>query len=151
MVNALRHLTEGQTLSCARPDPWLGDGVAARVSFSAAADEARTALAMARRFIDERVTDTPDIDCYRWDDPVFDTQTAPFLRWALRRVTVAGFAATADRLTYLWDLPQGHDVQDPYTRESLMDALPGLPTCSPKAQTPPRSRHGLPSVTATPS
>jgi DNA helicase-2/ATP-dependent DNA helicase PcrA len=144
MVNALRHLTEGQTLSCARPDTWPGNGVAARVSFSTAADEARTALAVARyihaqasnqriaviarsknrrRFIDDLVTDTSDIDCYRWDDPVFDTQTAPFLRRALRRVTVAGFAAAADRLAYLWDLAQGQDIQDPYTRECLADAL----------------------------
>ena len=144
MVNALRHLTEGQILSCAQPDTWPGNGVAARVSFSTAAQEASAALSVARhihalasnqriaviarsknrrRFIDELVIDTTGIDCYRWDDPVFDTQTAPFLRRALHRVTVASFAAAADRLAYLWDLAQGQDVQDPYTRECLVDAL----------------------------
>lgn len=144
MVNALRHLTEGQALSCAQPHAWPGDGVAALVSFSTAVDEARAALAVARyiharasnqriaviarsknrrRFIDELTTDATDIACYRWDDPAFDTQTAPFLRRALRRVTVTSFAAASDRLAYLWDIAQGQDVQDPYTRECLVDAL----------------------------
>src|SRR5205823_231183 len=134
MVNALARYVGGQKLTCADPATWPGGGISARVSFSTAAEEARWALSLARRicpqarhqrvaviartktrrrFIDDLIASVADVDCYRWDDPVLDTQTAPLLRQALHRATAAAFRQAPDRLAYLRDLAQAGDVQDP--------------------------------------
>jgi DNA helicase-2/ATP-dependent DNA helicase PcrA len=144
MVNALSSVTGGQALTCARPDSWPGGGVAARVRFTSAEREARWALELAcqilaqapghrvaviarskprRRFVDQLVTGIAGVECYRWDDPVLDTQTAPLLRSALHRATATGFNRAKDQMTYLWHLAQGEEVQDPDTREFLIDAI----------------------------
>ena len=133
MVNALGHHIGGQKLTCADPAAWPGGGVAARVSFATAEAEARWALGLARqicerspgqrvaviartkprrRFIDALTAGVTDLDCYRWDDPVLDTQTAPLLRQALHRATVAAYLRAADRIAYLRGLAQVQDVQD---------------------------------------
>jgi DNA helicase II / ATP-dependent DNA helicase PcrA len=144
MVNALAHHVGGQQLTCADPAAWPGGGVAAQVSFSAAADEADWAIGLARqvcawaprqrvaviartktrrRFVDDLIASVTGMDCYRWDDPVLDTQTAPLLRQALHRATAAAYRQAPDRLAYLRDVAQAADVQDPDVRGLLVDAL----------------------------
>jgi DNA helicase II / ATP-dependent DNA helicase PcrA len=144
MVNAFARHIGGQKLTCADPSAWPGGGVAARVSFPAAADEARWALGLARhictqaprqrvaviarsrtrrRFIDDLAARVTGMDCYRWDDPVLDTQTAPLLRQALHRATADAYRRAPDRLAYLRDLARAGDMQDPDIRRVLVDAL----------------------------
>jgi DNA helicase-2/ATP-dependent DNA helicase PcrA len=144
MVNALARRVGGQQLSCADPAAWPSGGVAARVSFPAAADEARWALDLARlvctraprqrvaviargktrrRLVDDLAAGVTSMDCYRWDDPVLDTQTASLLRQALHRATAGAYRRAPDRLAYLRDLAQAGDVQDPDIRRVLVDAL----------------------------
>ena len=144
MVNTLARVTGGQQVTCARPASWPGDGVAARLSFATAAEEAQTVLATAgqilieapgqrvaiiartklrRRFADTAAAVATDLASYRWDDPIFDTETAPLLRRALGRVTVQGFEHAKDETAYLHEAAQVGAVQDPDTREFLVDAL----------------------------
>jgi DNA helicase-2/ATP-dependent DNA helicase PcrA len=144
MVNALARHVGGQLLTCADPAAWPGGGVAARVSFPAAAEEARWALGLARqictraprqrvaviarsrtrrRFIDDLTAGVTGMDCYRWDDPVLDTQTARVLRQALHRATTDAYRQAPDRLAYLRDAARAGDVQDPDIRRVLVDAL----------------------------
>jgi DNA helicase-2/ATP-dependent DNA helicase PcrA len=144
MVNALARHVGGQRLTCADPAAWPGGGVAARVSFATAADEARWAIGLARqvcaraprqrvaviartkarrRFVDDVIVGVNGMDCYRWDDPVLDTQVAPLLRQALRRATAAAYRQAPDRLAYLRDVARVGDVQDPDVRGLLADAL----------------------------
>lgn len=144
MVNALGHEIGGQKLTCADPAAWPGGGVAARVSFATADAESKWALDLARqvcaqspgqrvaviartkprrRFVDALTDRVTDLDCYRWDDPVLDTQTAPLLRQALHRATATAYSRAPDRLAYLRELASAQDVQDPDTRRTLLDAL----------------------------
>ena len=171
MVNALSHLTEGQTLwRAARHMAW--DGVAARVSLSTAADEACAALAMARYIhaqasnqriaVIARSRTGGDSSMNASPIPPILTATDGTTRCSTRRSRRSfGGRCAASRLLVLpphqtacrtcgtW-----HKVRTykPHTRGSLLwMRWLGLPTCSPKAQAPPRSPHGLPSVMATPS
>ena len=144
MVNALAPHIGGQQLTCADPAAWPGGGVAAHVSSATADTEARWAIGLARqicgqspgqrvaviartknrrRFIDTLTERVTGLDCYRWDDPVLDTQTAPLLRQALRRATAAAYAGAPDPMAYLRALAQAQDVQDPDIRRPLLDAL----------------------------
>jgi DNA helicase-2/ATP-dependent DNA helicase PcrA len=144
MVNALARRVGGQQLTCADPGAWPGGGVVTRTAFATADAEARWALSLARgicgrspgqrvaviartaarrRFIDALAVGTTDLDCYRWDDPVLDTQTAPLLRQTLHRTSTAAYSRAPDRIAYLRDLARAHDVQDPDIRGRLLDAL----------------------------
>lgn len=144
MVNALSAAVSGQSITCATPHSWPGGGLAARLRFATTHQEASWALTFARfvlstspthrvaiiartknrrRFMDDLATDVTDIGCYRWDDPVLDSQTAPLVRAALTRVQPRAFDYAEDRLAYLWQIAGGSDIQDPDTRESLVGAL----------------------------
>jgi DNA helicase II / ATP-dependent DNA helicase PcrA len=144
MVNGLGRSIGGQTLVSADPAGWPGGGVAARVPFANTAGESQWILDVARyicgqapgqrvaviartnnrrRFIDELAAETGDLDFYRWDDAVLDTETAPLLRQALRRVTTAAFHQAADPLAYLVETAQVENIQDPHTRGTLLEAL----------------------------
>jgi DNA helicase-2/ATP-dependent DNA helicase PcrA len=143
MVNALSDAVDGQALSSADPASWPSSGVAARVPFATVDAEAEWILAVAqlilanvpsqrvaviartnarRRFIDDRVHDT-DVAYYRWDDPVLDSQTASIVRATLDRLDVVALKETEDQISYLWNLAQGEDLQDPDTRKYLTEGL----------------------------
>jgi DNA helicase-2/ATP-dependent DNA helicase PcrA len=144
MVNALGREIGGQALTCADPTAWPGGGVASRLTFSGTAVESQRILDLARyicaqapgqrvaviartkgrrRFIDALVAGVTDLDCYRWDDPVLDTETAPLLRQALQRMTATAYSQAPDQLAYLREVAQVQNVQDPHTRGFLLDAL----------------------------
>lgn len=143
MVNAMNSLTGGTDLECALPGSWPSAGLAGRIIFSTAEDEAawitkvsRAILARAPghrigvmtrvksrlRFIDEHLGGS-DLDVHRWEDGYLDTETAGIVRALLRRIDVSDLAAATDRLAYIRAQVDWTKVEEPDTRRSLMDAL----------------------------
>jgi DNA helicase-2/ATP-dependent DNA helicase PcrA len=142
LVNALAPVTGGVALECSRPESWPGGGVAGHREFESPADEAEWILKFAanvarrapkhriavvtrtkyrREALDEKLAEgTQTFAWYRWDDPIFDTQTAPLLRAALRRVSPNVLIRDPSPSAYLQSLIPSHELQDPTTRETVV-------------------------------
>ena len=107
-VNALAGLTGGTSLTAADPGSWPGGGVAAVLQYPTAESEAaklvnlcdyilsrapsqrigvisRTGGSGRRRFIDEAFA-TSELPWHRWEDGVFDTETARIMKAMLSSV-----------------------------------------------------------------
>ena len=143
MVNALAPAIGGQTLTCANPGSWPGNGVATVLQFpdvQAESDYIRRIVqgivqraprhrigVVARtknrnRFIDSTLAGVA-FNFYRWDDPILDSHASPVVKQALQRFNAAEYEVATEKLTYLVGLIDESDLQDPATRETVVDAL----------------------------
>ena len=143
IVNALAPLTGGTALTCADPASWPGSGLAALASFDTAEVEAdwvrKVAAAIVkrapnhrigiiarttgrRRFVEAALNDA-NLDFYRWDDGVLDTDTARIMKSMLAGFDLVGYNKASDPAEYLRDVSGFEAVVDPSGRENLVDAL----------------------------
>jgi DNA helicase II / ATP-dependent DNA helicase PcrA len=143
MVNALAHRTGGSALASADPSSWPKGGLAGRVAFPTTADEATWAVGFARFVLDRAPTHRVGVIArtgprrrfadaefaasglayHRWDDGILDTDTAKIMRGLLARLDVAEFHSATDPLAFLRVAANVEGVQDPSTRDALVDAL----------------------------
>ncbi len=143
-VNALAGLTGGTVLKAADPDSWPGGGVAAVLRYKTVESEAadlvklcryilsrapgqrigvisRTGGSARRRFIDEAFA-ASDLPWHRWEDGVFDTETARIMKTMLTRFDGTAFDAADDPVAYLREAVDFEGIQDPGTREAVASA-----------------------------
>ena len=142
-VNALSSLTGGTPLKAAAPDSWPGGGIATVLDYLTVEKESAGLLMICRyilstapnqrigvlsrtggrrRFIDEAVA-TSDLPWYRWEDGVFDTETARILKAMLPRLDHNAYDAADDPVTYLRQAVDFEGIQDPATREKVASAI----------------------------
>ncbi|MGD1173153.1 UvrD-helicase domain-containing protein [Mycobacterium seoulense] len=143
VVNALSARTGGSVLESAEPESWPHGGLACCGAFSSTESEATWIVGFARyvlgrapnhrigiiartaprrRFIDAAFA-SADIPCHRWDDGVLDTETAKIMSEMLARLDISSWHDAEDPFEFL-RLAAGIDgVQDPSTREALVDAI----------------------------
>lgn len=143
MVNSMNTLTGGEELACADPASWPGGGLAGRLKFPHAVDEADYVSKLARlilagapnhrvavmsriksrlRFLDQHLEDA-GVEVHRWEDGVLDTDTSALVRSMLTRLNLTDLADANDKLTFLRDLSGVAQVEEPDTRKSLAEAL----------------------------
>lgn len=143
MVNAMNTLTGGQALRCADAGRWPAGGVAGRVIFAHAHDEAqwvgKAATSIVRlaprhrvavmsrvksrlRFIDAHLSGE-QVPIHRWEDGLLDTETAAIVRTMLTRLNIASLEAAPDKLAFLRELAGFDRVDESDTRGALADAL----------------------------
>lgn len=143
MVNAINTTTGGTTLTCANPQRWPAGGVAGRIRFPHADDEAQWTSRCARaivaraprhrvavmsriksrlRFVDQHLSDT-DVALHRWEDGLLDTDTAAIVRATLTRLNLSDLEAAQNKVTFLRELAHLNEVQETDTRSALCDAL----------------------------
>ncbi len=143
MVNSLKGLTGGQTLTAANPDSWPHGGLAGGVGFSDVGSEADWVVALCerilmkapgqrigilartkprRRFVDERV-EASGLPFHRWEDGVLDTDTARAMKAMLTRLSVADFNAAGDQLEFLRVVIGLDSIQDYSDRTAMADAI----------------------------
>ena len=144
-VNALTGLTGGTRLKAAAPDSWPSGGVATVLCYSTVHSEAaslvklcryilsrapgqrigvvgRTGGSARRRFIDEALA-ASDLAWHRWEDGVFDTETARIMKTMLTRFDGTAFEAADDPLAYLREAVDFEGIQDPGTKETTASAV----------------------------
>jgi DNA helicase-2/ATP-dependent DNA helicase PcrA len=142
-VNALSSLTGATPLKAADPDSWPGGGIAAVLDYSTVEQEAAGLLNLCRhilsrapdqrigvlsrtggrrRFIDDAVA-ASDLPSYRWEDGVFDTETARLLKTMLPRLDRSAYDAADDPVTFLRQAVDYDGIQDPATREGVASAI----------------------------
>lgn len=143
VVNALVELTSGEILIAADSGSWPSGGLKGCVCHDSVDEEAEWVLETARaiqvkapnhrigilsrtisrrRFIDELIAHK-GINFYRWDDPVFDTDTAKIVRAMLGRFNVKAYRAAADKVAFLREEAGFEFINDTDTRRSLAEAL----------------------------
>lgn len=143
-VNALVPITRGTTLTCAEPNTWPSNGVAAGVRHLTADAEAAWVVHLARavlshaptlrvgvisrivsrrRFVDAAFANETGFDVHRWDDGVLDTTTARRIKSVLTSVDAHAVLAANDSIKFLRDFAEFHQIQDPSDRLALSDAL----------------------------
>lgn len=144
-VNALAGLTGGTTLDAADPGSWPGAGVAAVLRYPTVGREAaslvklcqyilsrgpgqrigvisRTGGSARRRFVDDAFA-TSDLPWHRWEDGVFDTETARIMKAMLTRFDRNAFDAADDPVAFLREAVEFDGIQDPSTREAVTSAI----------------------------
>lgn len=143
-VNALVPLTEGTALTCAAPETWPSGGIAAKIGYQTADDEAAWVVKLAksilarapgqrvgvisrigsrRRFLDAAFAAEADLEVHRWDDGVLDTDTARRIKSVLAAMDTRAVLAADDSIEFLRDFAEFHQIQDPADRLALADAL----------------------------
>jgi len=143
VVNALSCLTTGTPLKAADPDSWPGGGIAAVLDYPTVEKESAGLLVICRyilskapnqrigvisrtgarrRFVDEAVAGS-DLPWYRWEDGVFDTETARILKVVLPRLDRKAYDGADDPVAYLRQAVDFDGIQDPATREGLASAI----------------------------
>lgn len=142
-VNALAPLTGGTPLESSRPETWFGGGIAAHVEHAGYAEEASWVMSLSSRILarapnhrigvlgrvkarrsvlENALTSNAPFPWHRWDDPIFDSHVAPLLKSAVRRTTESELLASEDLQSLLLSLVSPNELQDPGTREALIDA-----------------------------
>jgi DNA helicase II / ATP-dependent DNA helicase PcrA len=142
LVNAISATSGGIVLECSSPDSWPGLGLASHQDFEDQDSEAAWVISFSkavlsrapmhrvavlcrskarRNTLDKLINPISNIAWYRWDDPIFDTQTAPLLRAALRRVKTELITLEISPVDYLISLVPQHELQDPSTRENFVE------------------------------
>lgn len=143
VVNSLRHLTGGLPLRCAEPSSWPGEGLAGGVLFGDVDAEAtfvvdlsRYVLSRApnhrigviartearRRWVDSAV-EVSGLEFHRWDDPLLDAETARNIKGLLTRLNGTALDAEVDPAAHLRSLANVDSIQDPSSREALVNAI----------------------------
>lgn len=143
MVNSLSDLTGGQTLTAAKPGSWPAGGLAGGVAFGDVGSEAKWVAAFCdrilknapgqrigvvartkprRRFVDEHL-ETSGLPFHRWEDGVFDTDTARAMKAMLRRLSVPDFNAAGDQVGFLRKAAGLDSIQDSNDRTAMADAI----------------------------
>jgi DNA helicase II / ATP-dependent DNA helicase PcrA len=143
LVNALAPATKGAVLECSRPSSWPSGGLAAHIDHEDRGTEAAWVISTASRILtraphhrvgvltrtkwrrdelDAALSAGVSFEWHRWDDPIFDSHTAPLVRTALRRTNDHDLREAPNVREYLLSLVNGHELQDPATRESLIGA-----------------------------
>lgn len=142
-VNALAPLTGGTTLECSRPETWFGGGLAAHVEHADYAEEASWVISLSSRILarapkqrigvlvrakgrrsvlENALASVTAFPWHRWDDPIFDSHVGPLLKSAVRRTTESELLASENIERLLLSLVSPNELQDPGTREALVDA-----------------------------
>ncbi len=75
-----------------------------------------------RSVLENALTSNAPFPWHRWDDPIFDSHVAPLLKSAVRRTTESELLASEDLQSLLLSLVSPNELQDPGTREALIDA-----------------------------
>lgn len=143
-VNAFAPAVGGVLLTCAAQGSWPHGGVTGQAGFPHPDDEARWIIEFAkaraldaptlrigvisrsqyrRRFLDAAVTSEADLVWHRWDDPLMDGFSAPILRTVLNRADWDEYEDASSPVDYLWSLAEGHDLQDPSTRQAVGEGI----------------------------
>jgi len=143
LVNSLIPWTLGDKLECSVPASWPGGGLAAHRVASDVAEEANWVMEFAstlldlapshrigvlarskmrREAVDAKLTERRNtFDWYRWDDPIFDSRIALYLKSSLRKISNQQLSgpefeehvrANIDPL----------ELQDPITKQGLVEA-----------------------------
>jgi len=141
-LNALAPRTGGHLLTSAQPDSWPSRGLAGRVRFDNVRSEAAWTVsfvrsvmqrapnqrvgiisrtASRRRFVDEALQQS-DLQVYRWDDGVLDTDAANHMKAALSQLDSDAVLRNPSPLEYLRHAVGLEGVQEVNTREALMSA-----------------------------
>jgi DNA helicase-2/ATP-dependent DNA helicase PcrA len=143
VVNALDPLTGGQPLTCADPTSWPSGGLAALVHHDHAAREAAwiadvsrailsrvpnqrigvIARTAGRRAFADAAFAASDIEPFRWDDGVVDTDTAQVVRAMLASFDLVGFTQATDKSAFLRWASNFESISDVDGRKNLADAL----------------------------
>ncbi|WP_166880029.1 UvrD-helicase domain-containing protein [Salinibacterium sp. ZJ450] len=140
LVNSLTPMTDGTVLSSSRPESWPGGGLTGHRTFETVEDEAAwiadfaakiiplapshrigvvTRVKARREALDSILNeDGHPFSWYRWDDPIFDSHTAPILRSLLRRATDSMLRAD-DAVKQILELVDPVELHDPTTLESV--------------------------------
>lgn len=140
VVNTMNSWTGGMELTPAPGKVWPGNGLAAHRVFEREEAEAdwvisfcRSVLARGenqrigvltrtkrrRETLDAKLEGSDDLGWHRWDDPVFDSATAPIMRGVLSRLRAVRFSEADDPVAYLHSLVQVSDPFDPSTLELI--------------------------------
>jgi DNA helicase-2/ATP-dependent DNA helicase PcrA len=143
VVNALASLTGGSLLECAEPSSWPHGGLACSGMLSSTEIEASWIVGFARyvlgqapkhrigiiartvarrRFVDAAFA-SADVPFHRWDDGVLDTDTAKIISEMLSRLDYSSWEAADEPFEFLRSAAGIGGVQDPSTREALVDAI----------------------------
>jgi DNA helicase-2/ATP-dependent DNA helicase PcrA len=143
VVNALSTRTGGSLLESAKPESWPHGGLACSGALADTENEANWAVGFARyvleraprhrigiiartlsrrRFVDAALAAT-DLPFHRWDDGILDTDTAQIVAAMLARVDASLWQTSKDPFEYLRLAAGIDEVQDPSTREALVDAI----------------------------
>lgn len=143
VVNALDPLTGGQPLTCANPASWPSSGLAALVQHDHAETEAdwivRASKAILSRAPHQRIGviartagrrafadaafAASDIEPFRWDDGVVDTDTARVVKAMLASFDLVGFTTAGDKVAFLREAARFESIADVDGRKNLADAL----------------------------
>lgn len=143
VINALTPRTMGTPLTSAAAASWPGGGLSGHAAFADADSEAQWVIDFAkfvltrapkqrvaiiartnprRRFVDA-VAQQSGMPFHRWDDGVLDTDTAKIVKAMLARFDLAQYRKDKDKLTHLRQAADLDALQDPSSREALVDAL----------------------------
>lgn len=138
IVNAMIPWTAGIELAPAPGKTWPGDGLASHREFDRESVEAEWVIAFCRSVLargekqrigvlsrtkkrreelDAKLEDAEGISWHRWDDPIFDSATAPIIRGVLNRIKIAKFFAADVPTSYLSSLVNVNEPFDPATLE----------------------------------
>ncbi|MGP9529606.1 UvrD-helicase domain-containing protein [Glutamicibacter sp. AOP5-A2-18] len=138
MVNAMVPWTGGIELKPAPGKTWPGGGLASHLEFDRETSEAEWVIAFSRSVLargekqrigvlsrtkkrreelDAKLEESEGISWYRWDDPIFDSATAPIIRGVLNRINVTKFFAADAPTSYLNSLVNINEPFDPATLE----------------------------------
>lgn len=143
VVNALDALTGGQHLTCADPASWPSSGLAVLVRHGHASVEADwivkvskailsrvpgqrigvIARSAGRRAFADAAFAASDIEPFRWDDGVVDTDTARAIKAMLANFDLIGFTKAGDKDAFLRDAANFETISDVDGRKNLADAL----------------------------
>jgi DNA helicase-2/ATP-dependent DNA helicase PcrA len=142
-VNALSARTGGSHLESATPESWPHGGLACCGGLKNTGIEANWAAGFARyvlerapdhrvgiitrtlsrrRFVDAALAST-ELPFQRWDDGILDTDTAQIVAGMLARLDFPRWSGSADPFEYLRIAAGIDEIQDPSTREALVDAI----------------------------
>ncbi|MBM6622129.1 ATP-dependent helicase [Micrococcaceae bacterium RIT802] len=144
LVNAMIPWTGGVELAPAAGKLWPGDGLATYKEFDRQADEADWVISFCRALLkrapnqrvgvlsrtkkrrevlDNRLEEGADLSWHRWDDPVFDSSTAPVMRGLLGRLRVSEYSNADEPISYLASLIHVKEPHDPSTLELVQAGL----------------------------
>jgi DNA helicase-2/ATP-dependent DNA helicase PcrA len=142
-VNALDPLTGGQPLTCADPTSWPSGGLSVLVNHAHVSSEADWIVKMSRAilsrvpnqrigvisrtggrraFVDAAFA-ASDIEPFRWDDGVVDTDTARVVKAMLASFDLVGFTQASDKTAFLREAANFESISDVDGRKNLADAL----------------------------
>lgn len=143
-VNALISKTSGQKLTAANPDSWPSGGLTGKFIRDTAELEAKSIVRLARkiftrapehrigvlartkfrrRFVDKEFEAQTEIPHYKWEDGVFDTDTAKLIKAMLAKLNLAGYTNAPHKDIFLQKAVGLDSITDIDTRRSVLDAL----------------------------